>query len=88
MMLLPSLVFGSQVEGARMLEVRGQNDSLITSLAGELNAEVPGIKGNENELEVIRRQVFIGKLVESRDGVSKGSRVSHMFPRQCCQTRW
>ena len=32
--LLPSLVLGTQVEGARMLEVRRKDDSLVTGFSG------------------------------------------------------
>ena len=80
MVLLPSLIFGSQIEGARMLQIRRQHDGLVTSLAGKLDTQIPGVKGNKNELEVISRQVLVGELIESGDRVSKGSRVSDMFP--------
>lgn len=38
---LPSLILGAQVEGARMLQVGGEDDGLIASLTGQLDTEIP-----------------------------------------------
>lgn len=80
MVLLPSLVFSSQVEGPRVLHIGGQNNRLVPSFAGKLDSEVPGIEGNEDEVEVLGRQMLCSECVEPRDSISKGTRVSHMLP--------
>ena len=61
---------------------------LVSSLARKLNTEVPGIEGNEDKVKVLRGQVLSSKSVESRDGISKVTRVSNMFPSQGCQARY
>lgn len=86
-MLLPSLIFGSQIERAGVLKVRGQNDSLVAGLSGQLDAKVPSIEGNEDEIEVLRSQVFVGKGVESVNGIAEGTSVTDMFPGQGRQAR-
>lgn len=85
--LLPSLVLCPKIEGAGVLEVGGKNNGLVASFAGKLNSEIPGIEGDENEVEVFGRQMLRGKRVEPRDGISKGTRVSDMLPRQGRQAR-
>ena len=87
MTLLPALVLGAEIEGARVLQIRGQHDSLVAGLAWKLDPEVPGIEGNEDKVEVLAREVLVGEGVESSDSVSKGTRVSDMFPSQGSQTR-
>lgn len=86
-MLLPSLILGSEIEGTRMLQIRRQNNGLIASLTRQLDAEVPSIEGDEDEVEVLGRQVLVGECVESRDSVPKGTRVSNMLPSQSRQAR-
>jgi hypothetical protein len=83
--LLPSLVFGAEVEGAGVLQIGGENNSLVAGLAGELYTQVPGIEGDEDEVEVLRRQVLGGERVESVDSISKGTSVPNVFPCQGCQ---
>jgi hypothetical protein len=78
--LLPALIFGAEVKGARMLQIRGQNDCFIPSFSGKLHSEIPRIKSNEDEVEVLGDQVFVGKRIKSIDRISKGSRVSYVFP--------
>jgi hypothetical protein len=53
-MLLPSLVFGSEVKGSGVLEVWREYNSLVASFTRELDSKVPGIKGNEGKVEVLR----------------------------------
>jgi ABC-type lipoprotein release transport system permease subunit len=84
---LPSLVFRSKVEGAGVLQIGGENDGLVAGLSRKLNTKVPSIKGNKNKVEILGSQVLVGKRIESRDGVSKGTRVSNMFPSESRQTR-
>jgi hypothetical protein len=52
-MLLPSLVFSSQVESTRVLEIRREDNGLVTSFARKLDPKIPGIESNENEVEVL-----------------------------------
>jgi hypothetical protein len=87
MVLLPSLIFSSQVEGAGVLQIRRQHNSLVAGFSRELNSEVPGVEGDEDEVEVFRRQIFGSKRVEAGDGIPKGTSVSDMFPRQSRQAR-
>ncbi len=88
MVLLPSLVFGAELEGARVLEVGGQDDRLVAGLAGELDAQVPGLEGDEDEVEVLRGEVLRGEGVEAVDGVPEGAGVPDVLPGQGGQTRW
>jgi hypothetical protein len=52
--LLPSLVFGTELEGAGVLQIGGKHDRLVAGLAGELDPQIPGLEGNEDEVEVLR----------------------------------
>lgn len=61
---------------------------LVSSLARELNSEVPGIECDEDKVKILGCQVLGSKSVESRDGISKVTRVSNMFPSQGCQARY
>jgi len=85
--LLPSLVFSAKVEGTRVLEVRWQHNSFITSFTRKLDTKIPGIERNERKVEVLRGQMFGGKGVEAVDGISESARVSDMFPCKSCQAR-
>lgn len=87
-MLLPPLVLGTEVEGPRVLEVWGEDDGLVASLAGELDTEVPGIEGDEDEVEVLRRQVLVGESIEPVNSISKGTSVSNVLPSQSRETRY
>lgn len=87
MVLLPSLVFGAEIESARVLQVRGEDDSLVSGLARKLDAEIPGIESDKNKVEVLGGQVLGSKGVESGDGISKGTRVSDVLPSQGSQAR-
>lgn len=80
MVLLPALVLGAQIESTRVLEVRRQDYGFVTSLAWQLDAKVPRIQSDEDEVEVLGCEVLVGKRIESRDGVSKGTRVSYVLP--------
>jgi hypothetical protein len=86
--LLPSLVLGAEVEGTGVLQIGGEHNRLVAGLAGELYTQVPGIEGDENEVEILRCQVLGGERVESVDSISKGTSVPNVFPSQgrqaCC----
>jgi hypothetical protein len=84
MMLLPALVLSSQIKGARVLQVGGEDNGLVTSFTWQLDTKVPGIESDEDEVEVLRGQMLRGEGIEAIDGVSKGTGVSHMFPGQGC----
>ena len=87
MVLLPSLILGAEVEGAGVLQVRGENDGLVAGLAWQLDTQVPGIEGDEDEVEILGRQVLGNELIESSDSVSKGTRGSNILPSQGGQAR-
>lgn len=86
-MLLPALVFGAEVKGSRVLQVGGQHNGLVASFARKLDAEVPGIEGDEDEVEVLGGKILGSKCVESSDSISKGTSVSNVLPSQRRQTR-
>lgn len=50
-MLLPTLVFGAKVESARVLKVRGEHNSFVTSLTGQLDTKIPSIQGNKHKVQ-------------------------------------
>jgi hypothetical protein len=82
---LPSLVLGAQVEGARVLQVRRENDGLVASLTGQLDAEVPGVKSDKGELEVVLGEVLLGELVETVDGIAERASVADVLPGKGCK---
>ena len=86
-MLLPSLVFGPQVEGTGVLKVRGQDDRLVPGLSGKLNTQVPGIEGDEDKVVVGRCQMLGGERIETVDRVPKSSSVPYVLPSQGRQAR-
>lgn len=79
-MCLPSLVFGTEVERAGVLEVRGQDDGLVASLTRQLYTEIPRVEGHERKLQVLGDEVFLGKGIEAVDGVPESASVAHIFP--------
>lgn len=87
MVLLPSLVLGAEIEGTGVLQVRGQHNGLVASLARHLDAEVPSIERDEDEFEVLGRQVFGSECIDASDSVPKGTGISNMLPGQGSQTR-
>ena len=58
MVLLPSLVFGAEIKGSGVLQVRGEHNSLVAGFSGKLHAKVPGIERHEDKIEVLRREVL------------------------------
>lgn len=80
MVVLPSHVLGAKVEGTGMLEVRREHHGLVASLAGKLNSQIPGIEGDEYELEV--REVLGEKGIEAIDCIPEGTRVPDVLPSQ------
>jgi len=87
MVLLPSLVLGSEIKGARVLQIWGQNHSFVTGFTGKLNSKIPGIEGHEGEVEVLRDKVLRGKRIEAVDRITESSCIADMLPgegRQAC----
>jgi hypothetical protein len=80
--LLPSLVFRSQVKGARVLEIWRQNNGLVASLARKLNTEIPRVKRDEREIQVLGGQMFGGKSIEAADGIAESACIADMLPGQ------
>lgn len=79
-MLLPALVLGAQVKGARVLEVGGQHDGLVAGFTGQLDTQIPGIQGDKGKVEIRRGQMLRGKGVEAINGIAKGAGVANVFP--------
>ena len=50
MMLLPTLVFSSQVKGARVLQVGREHDSFVASFTRQLHTKIPGVEGDEDKV--------------------------------------
>lgn len=88
MVLLPSLIFLAQVKGSRVLKVGRQNDSLVASLTGQLDTQVPGIECDKDKVEVLRGKVFGSKGIEAVNGIAEASGVSNMLPGECGKARW
>lgn len=87
MVCLPQLILVSQIEGARMLQVRGQDDGLISRLARQLYAEIPGVEGDEDGLELLVGNPLLVELREPVNGLAKGSSVADVLPGQGGQAR-
>ena len=87
MMLLPALIFGPQIKGPRVLQIRGQHDGLVACLPGQLNAKIPGIERDEGKFEILGEQVFLHKGIKGVDGVPEGACLPNVLPGQCRQAR-
>lgn len=86
--LLPSLIFGSQIERARMLEVRRQHNVFIATFSRKLDTEIPSLQCYEHKLEVLGEQMLVGKGVKSADSIVEGASVPDMFPGQGSQASY
>jgi len=81
------LIFDAKVKGARMLKVGRKDDGLVAGFPRQLDAEVPGIEGNEGKLKVLGQDVLVRELVEPVDGVTEGASVPNMLPSESGQAR-
>jgi len=88
MVLLPSLVLGTQIESPGVLEIRRENDRLVSGFPRKLDTEIPGLKGDEDKFEVLRRQMLGSEGIETVDGVPEGSSIPNVLPGQSGQARW
>lgn len=90
--LLPSLVLGSQIEGARVLEIWRQDNGFVAGFSGELDAKVPSIQSDEDEVKVLGVEVLGGEGIETVNCVPERAGVSNVLPRQgrqaCYCRRW
>lgn len=80
MVLLPTLVLGTEVESSRVLQIGGKHDSLVPSFTGKLDAKIPSIKCDEDEVQVLIRQMLTCECIEPVDCISKRSRITDMLP--------
>jgi hypothetical protein len=78
--LLPALILGTQVKGARVLKVWREHHRLVTGFAGELYTKIPRIQGDKRKIVVVGHQVLLGKSVEAIDGITERSGLSDIFP--------
>ena len=82
---LPSLVLGTQVEGARVLQVRGEDDGLVASLTGQLDAEIPRVQSDKGKLVVVLGEVLLGELVQTVDGIAERACIADVLPGKRCK---
>jgi HD superfamily phosphodiesterase len=68
-----------------VLKIWGKNDSLVTSLTGQLHSEIPRIQRHKGELEILADEVFLGKGIEAVDCVTEGTCRADVFPCQSCK---
>lgn len=85
--LLPSLVLGSQIEGARVLEVWRQNNGLVAGFPWELDPKVPSIQRDEDKVKVLGVEVLGGEGIETVNCVPERASIPNMLPRQSRQAR-
>lgn len=85
---LPALVLGTQVEGARVLQIGREDDGLVSCLTRQLDTQVPGVKGDKGKLVVVCEQVLLGEGIESVDCIAEGTSIADVLPGQggeaCC----
>ena len=79
------MVLGAQVEGARVLQVRGKDDGLVASLAGQLDAEIPRVQSYKGKLEVVLGEVLLGELVQTVDGIAERACIADVLPGKRCK---
>ena len=88
---MEGLVFAAKAEEDGVLKVGRQDDVLVASLTGQLNAQVPRRQGHERKrrrvtgVGILRNEVVLGVRVERCDGVSEGPSVADMLPCQRCK---
>jgi hypothetical protein len=71
-----------------VLEIRGKHNRLVAGLSRKLDAQIPSLERDEDEVEVLRRQMFRGKSIEAIDGISESAGIPNVLPGQRGQTRW
>ena len=87
-MLLPSGILGSEIEGTGVLKISWEDDGLVSSFTRQLNTQVPSIECHEGELQILRDEVLLSKVIKPRYGVAEGSSVPNMLPSQGGETGW
>ena len=70
-----------------MLKVWGQDNRLVPGFARELDAQIPGLKRDEDKVEVLARQILASKCVEPVDCIPERAGIAHMLPGQSGQAR-
>ena len=86
--LLPALILGTQIKGSGMLQVWGQHHGFVPCFSRKLDTEIPRVQGDERELEVIGKQVFLRERIEAVDRITKRTSGADMFPSQSCQASY
>jgi len=81
-MCLPTLVFGAKVEGAGMLEIGWQHNRFVTGFAGQLNTQIPRVKGDKGKFKVFGKKMLLCEAVQAVDGVAEGAGVADLVPGQ------
>lgn len=80
MMLLPSLVFGPQIERPGVLEIWREHNGFVAGFSGELDPEVPSIQGYEDEVEVLRVEMLGGEGIETVNSVPERPGIPNVLP--------
>jgi hypothetical protein len=83
---LPALIFGAQVKSAGVLQEWGQDNGLVTGLAGQLHAQIPRIQRHKSKLELLGGKVLAGKSIESGNGITEGTCGANVLPCESGQT--
>lgn len=88
MVSLPTLVLGTKIKGARVLQVGREDDGLVSSLPRKLHTEIPRVQRHEGKLQVLADEVFLSEGVETVDGIAESACRAHMFPGESSQARY
>ena len=87
MIRLPPLVLGPQIEGARVLEVKGEDHVFVARFSRQLDPEIPRVKGDEGPLKVVVGQMLLVESLKRLHGGTEVTRVPDVVPCYCCQAR-
>lgn len=88
MVSLPTLVLGTKIKGARVLQVGREDDGLVSSLPRKLHTEIPRVQRHKGKLQVLADEVFLSEGVEAVDGIAESACRAHMFPGESSQARY
>lgn len=86
-MLLPALVFGSEVKGTGVLKVWWEHYGLVSRFPGQLNTQIPRVEGDKSKFGILWDQVLLSEAVETIDGIAKCTSRTDMFPSERGQAR-
>lgn len=88
MVLLPALVLCAKIECARVLKIRREDHRLVPSFSRELDAEIPCVKRDEYEVEILGGEMFGSECIKAVDGIPERASVADMLPCQSSKARY